>query len=259
VRSEVSAALARDIRVIPVLVDGASMPAATELPDPMASLARREALQLTSRHTRQDLQRLSDVVAEELWTKRHGSWVRARWEQARDRWGLTKLAVAGGLAAVALVAIVLAVTRLGGDSSELRQFSSSVDTILTASRRSRGQVSTVFSKLSTGARANENDLARIADIVDNRRDLGSASRGLLGPTEAARTIKHRLVVAFDASLKQDLAIEDCVRLGSRAQRKACLGRTQALSISAADAKSAFVASYNRVRRDLGLEPVDAKF
>ncbi|MGB6538092.1 MAG: toll/interleukin-1 receptor domain-containing protein, partial [Xanthobacteraceae bacterium] len=50
VRIELSAALKRDIPVIPVLVDGAIMPAQDRLPRDLQSLARRHALEL--RHTR---------------------------------------------------------------------------------------------------------------------------------------------------------------------------------------------------------------
>jgi hypothetical protein len=46
VRLELEAALARNIRVIPVLVDGARMPRADELPDSLAKLVRRQALEL---------------------------------------------------------------------------------------------------------------------------------------------------------------------------------------------------------------------
>jgi TIR domain len=46
VRLEIEAALARNVRVIPVLVDGARMPRATDLPASMEGLARRQALEL---------------------------------------------------------------------------------------------------------------------------------------------------------------------------------------------------------------------
>lgn len=49
-RVELASALRRDIPVIPVLVDGAVMPAEDRLPDDLKSLARRQALEL--RHTR---------------------------------------------------------------------------------------------------------------------------------------------------------------------------------------------------------------
>jgi hypothetical protein len=50
VRIEIAAAIARGVRVIPVLVDGAAMPTANELPDNLKALARRNAIEL--RHTR---------------------------------------------------------------------------------------------------------------------------------------------------------------------------------------------------------------
>jgi len=46
---EIAAALARDIPVVPVLVDGARMPKPSELPDSLKPLARRQAIEI--RHT----------------------------------------------------------------------------------------------------------------------------------------------------------------------------------------------------------------
>lgn len=43
---EIAAALAREIRVIPVLIDGAPMPRADELPEPLKPLARRNAVEV---------------------------------------------------------------------------------------------------------------------------------------------------------------------------------------------------------------------
>ena len=47
VRIEIESALKRDIRVIPVLVDGARMPTADELPDSLKALVRRYAVMLS--------------------------------------------------------------------------------------------------------------------------------------------------------------------------------------------------------------------
>jgi hypothetical protein len=47
VRIETAAALARNIRVVPVLVDDAEMPRADQLPKDLASLARRQAVELS--------------------------------------------------------------------------------------------------------------------------------------------------------------------------------------------------------------------
>jgi hypothetical protein len=49
VRTEVERALSRNMRVVPVLVGGARMPAASELPDRMTALARRQAFELSDR------------------------------------------------------------------------------------------------------------------------------------------------------------------------------------------------------------------
>jgi hypothetical protein len=47
VRLEIEAALERNVLVIPILVDGARMPRADELPDSLARLVRRQALELS--------------------------------------------------------------------------------------------------------------------------------------------------------------------------------------------------------------------
>lgn len=46
VRVEIESALKRDIRVIPVLVDGASMPQSSDLPSSLQALARRNAVEI---------------------------------------------------------------------------------------------------------------------------------------------------------------------------------------------------------------------
>ena len=46
-RLEIATALKRDIRVIPVLVQGAQMPVATDLPEGLKALARRNSLEVS--------------------------------------------------------------------------------------------------------------------------------------------------------------------------------------------------------------------
>ncbi len=62
VRVEVVTALAADIRVVPVLVGGASMPAAVDLPADLAALARRNAVALDAEEWDDDLDRLLRAV-----------------------------------------------------------------------------------------------------------------------------------------------------------------------------------------------------
>ena len=66
VRLEIEAALARNVRVIPVLVDGARMPRADELPDSLAGLVRRQALELSPSRFDSDTNRLAKVLATTL-------------------------------------------------------------------------------------------------------------------------------------------------------------------------------------------------
>jgi hypothetical protein len=59
---EISAALQRGITVIPVLVDGARMPAATELPPALQPLASRQAVYLRHESFADDATRLETVI-----------------------------------------------------------------------------------------------------------------------------------------------------------------------------------------------------
>jgi TIR domain/Bacterial SH3 domain len=63
---EIAAALTRDIRVIPVLVDAARMPKASELPNSLKSLARRQAAEVRHAHFGQDAEALVARMGEAL-------------------------------------------------------------------------------------------------------------------------------------------------------------------------------------------------
>ncbi len=58
VRIEIGKSLARDIRVVPILVGGAALPSAAELPEDLAPLARRQAVQLRDTTWRDDVEGL---------------------------------------------------------------------------------------------------------------------------------------------------------------------------------------------------------
>jgi hypothetical protein len=66
VRTEIATALKRGIRVIPALVDGASMPRSDELPDALKPLARRQALAVSHEHFRIDAGLLVNAVEQAL-------------------------------------------------------------------------------------------------------------------------------------------------------------------------------------------------
>lgn len=66
VRLEIATALKRGIYVVPVLIDGTSMPHASDLPDDLAALARRNAAELTARSFDHDVQQLTASLGEVL-------------------------------------------------------------------------------------------------------------------------------------------------------------------------------------------------
>jgi hypothetical protein len=66
VRIEIATALKRGIRVIPVLVDGVSMPQAGDLPDDLKQLVRRNALQVGDTHFDDDCRRLIAAIDQVL-------------------------------------------------------------------------------------------------------------------------------------------------------------------------------------------------
>jgi tetratricopeptide (TPR) repeat protein len=93
---EIAAALARNVRVIPVLVDGAVMPKARELPDSLKPLARRQAVDVRQLHFGRDTDALLGTIRE-LLNDGPGWLPRRRWRSV----------VVGGLGAVTLLLIGL--------------------------------------------------------------------------------------------------------------------------------------------------------
>ena len=67
---EIAAALARNIRVIPVLVDGARTPKADKLPDSIKPLVRRNAVEVRNTNFGRDAEALITKVREALKTAR---------------------------------------------------------------------------------------------------------------------------------------------------------------------------------------------
>jgi hypothetical protein len=76
---ELAAALKAKICVIPVLVDGAQMPDAAELPEPIRHLAARQALEITDTRWQYDIQQLVKVVHRVLGDERKAArnWIKS--------------------------------------------------------------------------------------------------------------------------------------------------------------------------------------
>jgi hypothetical protein len=66
VRNEIAAALSRGIPVIPVLLDGATMPTEEALPEPLRAFARRNAIEVSNTRFNSDVARLVEAVSKAL-------------------------------------------------------------------------------------------------------------------------------------------------------------------------------------------------
>jgi hypothetical protein len=66
VRIEIEAALKRDIRLVPVLVDGARMPAADDLPEPLRPLSGRNAVEITHHRFGAEVEALAGTLQRAL-------------------------------------------------------------------------------------------------------------------------------------------------------------------------------------------------
>lgn len=62
VRLEIATALARNVRVVPVLVDGAELPTAEELPEDLQPLLKRQAYEISNKRWRYDTDQLIDFL-----------------------------------------------------------------------------------------------------------------------------------------------------------------------------------------------------
>lgn len=123
VRLEVASALKRDILVIPVLVDGAAMPAARDLPPDLEPLAWRNAVELRHAHWDADLQVLVAALEKLLPRKARSGPVPERLSEpapraadsgAKRRWLWPAIA---GAAAIAIIAIALLRPWQGGPAA----------------------------------------------------------------------------------------------------------------------------------------------
>ena len=103
---EIAAALARDIRVIPVLVDGARIPKASQLPDSLKPLARRHAAEVRHSHFGHDaealVERMREALGEEVLVAREREAPRDK--AAGPGWWRVRTVV--GVAAVAVLLLI---------------------------------------------------------------------------------------------------------------------------------------------------------
>ena len=99
VRVEIESALTRGIRVIPVLVDGARMPTAAELPPGLAMLAQQPPLSLGAADPEGDVSRLTQVLDQTI-AARSAQWQATQAGQAQNQPTVTGRAPSWGAPAI---------------------------------------------------------------------------------------------------------------------------------------------------------------
>lgn len=124
VRIEIAAALSRNIRVIPILLDGASMPSEEALPEPLHALARRNAIEVSNSRFNADVDRLVEAVSKAL-----GEAEAPRNQQVpRSRRSIVYWLLVG-LAAVGIVPVVrFVIPRMSGETRNNQPWTSIVKT-----------------------------------------------------------------------------------------------------------------------------------
>lgn len=113
IRIEIASALARDIRVVPVLLEGAGLPAADDLPEDLRPLCRRQTVELSDSRWRGDLRRLVDTLARVPGLERR----KTHAESASRHGGRRSLWLGAGLGVFGLVALMGLFADLGGDDA----------------------------------------------------------------------------------------------------------------------------------------------
>lgn len=141
VRMEVEAVLARDIPVVPVLVQGAAMPRAADLPPSLAPLATRQAAAIDHAEFHDDAERLCERIAKVIDGADGGRTGLARWWPAAALAVALVLAVAGyyvltpgGSDATASAAADPAVAPLVAEATAQRRRNQHVEALATLAR-----------------------------------------------------------------------------------------------------------------------------
>ena len=100
IRLELGIALARDVRVVPVLVEGAVMPTASELPSDLEGLTRRQAVELRDGRWDADVESLANVLDRVMSSRTGGNPSPSKHPRPARTWGLAAVVLSVALAAV---------------------------------------------------------------------------------------------------------------------------------------------------------------
>jgi hypothetical protein len=195
-RLEIVGALTRNVRVIPTLVGGATMPRADDLPEDLRPLVRRQAYELSDARWAQDCRRLCDVLKPIV--KREG--------------GLNRTIMAGVLAAVAIGGV--GVWRWYGSQDAVdRQGQVEEPTIAAESRNPeaipREQPATDAGAVDT---SRQDDAGVPAEVQTKAEESGSAREQ---ETQAVKEAIEQAVARVQASRDRSVTIIDSIAAWAR--------------------------------------------
>ena len=108
IRVEIAAALTRKIRVIPVLVGGATMPSAEFLPDDLDGFAQRQAHELSDKRWTYDVEQLMQALSPEI---------QKRIDRSEDSHGTPSASISRSVAFVILLFVIGGIAAIGFKSS----------------------------------------------------------------------------------------------------------------------------------------------
>ena len=184
-----------------------------------------------------------------------------------------RLAATAGLVLALAVGIFVLVS--GGDAKRERgperAFIQRVDSMLQRSRPAFVQVNRAYAQLlgtePGTTRSQDLDAAEstLKDVRAKRRDLAGEANAFAAaaPTSEARSVALALARSFDRSAENNLDLQNCVPRDAtgrvRYKGAACLQATAGSSTVASEAKNAFRARYNALRRSLGLPEKQPSF
>jgi formylglycine-generating enzyme required for sulfatase activity len=202
---EIAAALARNSRVIPVLVDGARMPNASQLPDSLKPLARRQAIDVRHSHFGHDAEALVARMREALGGGKAG----------RRRWP-----VRAAVGATALVALLL--IGWSGYAYIAHMLTAAEQTAQLREQELRKEFANVAAEAEAKRKAEEAERDRLARAEQERRDKAAAEAKATADAEAKRKADEARIAAERAEQerKDKATAEAKAAAEAEAKRKA---------------------------------------
>ncbi len=259
-RHELETALSRNMRLIPVLVEGARLPQEDELPPSLVALRKREVYEIKTQRWRYERQAFLSAVDRALGVKHPVLATAGR----RPSW---MIAAVGGVAFVAALAVLLVVvisrngSDTGGATAEERSYVGSVDGLLRNSADDRSDLGALIGGVQGNSVSRSDARDEIGRIIDQRSKLRSAVAGLAAPAAFA-SLAELLRRSITASLEDDVAIRKWINARfDGGDVSGTWSAHLAASTRASNLKAEFLTGYNTQAGSLRLTelPADLRY